>query len=58
VKGFEASARLDGDSAIVLGHLADALEHLALVTVLDKWVDTRSLRLDRTDAWKLAWAMR
>ncbi|MDI1450960.1 hypothetical protein [Polyangium sp. 6x1] len=57
VKGFETAARLDGDSAIVLGHLAGALDHLAIVTVLDRWVDTRALRLERTEAWRLAGAM-
>ena len=57
VKGFETAVRLDGDSAIVVGHLADALDQLAIVTVLDRWVDTRALRPDRSDARELASAM-
>lgn len=57
IKGFEVAMRLEGDSAIVVGNLADALEHLSVVTVLERWVDMKALRLDRNEAWKLAWAM-
>ncbi|MDI1429132.1 hypothetical protein [Polyangium sorediatum] len=57
VKGLETAVRLEGDSAILLGHLADALDQLAILSVLDRWVDTRALRLDASDAWQLARAM-
>ena len=50
VRWLEVAARLAGENAIVLGHLADALEKLGYVTVLEKWVDTRALRLDCGDA--------
>ncbi|MDI3282557.1 hypothetical protein [Polyangium sp. 15x6] len=57
IKGFEVAMRLEGDSAIVIGNLADALEYQSVVTVLERWVDMKALRLDRNDASRLAWAM-
>ncbi len=46
VKQLEAAHRLSPQSAMVAGNLANALEQLAEVTVLDRWVKTRSLALD------------
>jgi hypothetical protein len=53
VSHLEASVRLDGENAIVLGHLADALEYLGLVTVADTWVHTRTLMLGADEAFTI-----
>lgn len=50
---LSASVKLSGDNAITLGNLAEALEHLGLVTVAERWVHPRTLMLDSTDAESL-----
>ncbi|MCC6551805.1 MAG: hypothetical protein IT372_02130, partial [Polyangiaceae bacterium] len=46
VSSLEAAARLGADNALVLGNLASALQHLGEVTVLDRWVQIRTLLPD------------
>jgi hypothetical protein len=41
---------MEPQSAIVAGNLADTLSHLAYVTVLERWVRTRVLILDASEA--------
>lgn len=57
VAHLEGSVRLDGENAIVLGHLADALEYLGLIVVAEKWVHTRALMLDSEEAYSVIRAM-
>lgn len=50
VAHLDSSARLAADNALVLGNLASAHHHLAVVTVLERWVRTRALALDASSA--------
>lgn len=50
VKRLEASARLEPESAIVMGNLAGALEDLGLLMVLERWVRVKELTPDSSEA--------
>lgn len=50
VKWLDTAIRLEGDNVIALANTADLLAYQAAVTVVDRWVDTRVLRLDSQDA--------
>jgi hypothetical protein len=57
VKQFEAARRLSPQDAIVTHNLADALGYQATVTVLDRWIKTKSLALEEGDASVVLGAM-
>jgi hypothetical protein len=50
VAAQESAVKLQPDNAILVGHLADVVLHLGLVTVLDRFVHTSVLGLERSDA--------
>ena len=50
LKHLENARRLTPQNAMVVGNLADALEMQGLITVLERWVRTRSLQLDGAGA--------
>jgi hypothetical protein len=50
VRLLESAHRLEPQNAINTGNLGDAVAHLAVVTVLDKWIKMRSLALDQGEA--------
>ena len=50
IKHFEAAHRLTPQNAMVAGNLADALEFVGTVTVLERWVRMRTLALDAGEA--------
>lgn len=50
VDHLETAARLAPDNALILANLADALQHLGSVRVLDTWVRTRPLMLSSDQA--------
>ncbi len=47
---LEAAHRLAPQNALVAGNLADALEHAGCITVLERWVRTRTLALGSGEA--------
>ena len=57
VKQLEASRRLSPEAAIIVHNLAGTYDYLATVTVLEKWIRTRSLALDESDATAILGAM-
>ncbi|APR78197.1 Hypothetical protein A7982_03544 [Minicystis rosea] len=50
VKQLENAHRLVPQNAIVTGNLAGSCAHFATITVLDRWIKTRSLALDDSEA--------
>ncbi len=50
---LESAFRLDPQSALVVGNLADVLEFQGFVTVLERWVRTRTLLLSSSSARSL-----
>lgn len=50
VKHLESAHRLSPQNAMVTGNLADAVGHAATIAVLDRWIKTRSLALDESEA--------
>ncbi len=46
VRQLEAAQRLEPDNALIAGNLAEAVAYLGHATVLDRWIQTRRLRLD------------
>jgi hypothetical protein len=53
VSRLESAARLVPDDAIVLGNLRDALAALGEISVLERWVHTRTLIIGSSDAHTL-----
>lgn len=50
VQYLETALRLVPDNALVMGNLADALQYLGAIQVLEHWVRTRPLHLDSPQA--------
>ncbi|HEY0096108.1 MAG TPA: hypothetical protein VGB96_17400, partial [Archangium sp.] len=53
VRYLEDAARLEPESALVVGNLADTQEYLGTISVLERWVRTRPLHLRESEAWEL-----
>ncbi|MEO5726708.1 MAG: hypothetical protein ABI134_31400, partial [Byssovorax sp.] len=53
IKHLEAARRLEPQSALVIGNLSAALELQGCVTVLERWVRTRTLLLESSSAHSL-----
>ncbi|WP_375765139.1 hypothetical protein NR798_25835 [Archangium gephyra] len=53
VRYLEDAVRLQPESALVVGNLADTQEYLGTITVLERWVRTRPLHLRESEAWEL-----
>lgn len=51
---LEDAVRLEPDQALILGNLAGVLMEIGYVSMLDKWIDTRTLALDPGDVRTLA----
>ena len=57
IDGLESARRTAPDSALVLGNLGRTLSYAATVDVLERWVKTKALRLDRRSAEDLLTAL-